>query len=110
MARTTREEFRLSRGALINTANLTPDKENALLSELIEKTATRKLRWGVQPPSTVQTNIGNLHYVLRLRRDVYRLTARRDGRKTVNFTIERKANNGDSLMQLFELATRGPSA
>ncbi|HEX4950366.1 MAG TPA: hypothetical protein VFZ34_27115 [Blastocatellia bacterium] len=86
---------------------LTTKDENDLLAELIEKTATRKLRWGVQPPSTVQTNIGPLHYVLRMRRDMLRLTARRDGRKTVNFSIERKAATGDGLTLLYRLATEG---
>ncbi|MBS1810125.1 MAG: hypothetical protein JST84_18335 [Acidobacteria bacterium] len=73
---------------------------------MLQKTVAHRLRWGFQPPSTVQTNIGKLHYVLRLRRDVYRLTARRDGGKTVNFTIERKASEGEYLKQLFQLATQ----
>lgn len=92
------------------TTNLTPEKENEMIAELVEKTSTRKLRWGVQPPSTAQTNIGNLHYVLRLRRDIYRLTARRDGRKTVNFTIERKVAEGDVLNVLYKLATQGKTS
>lgn len=91
---------------VVTPSTLTPEEENKVLAELVEKTVARKLRWGVQPPSTVQTNIGNLHYVLRMRRDIYRLTARRDGKKTVNFSIERRAAPEDGLMLLYRLATR----
>ena len=84
--------------------SITTEKENALIAELLQKTAAGKIRWGVQPPSTIQTNIGNLHYVLRLRRDIYRLTARRDGGKTETFIIERKAAEDEALTQLYHLA------
>jgi hypothetical protein len=92
------------------TKILTPDEENRLLTELLQKTAARRLRWGFQPPSTVQTNIGNLHYVLGLRKGMYRLTARRDGGKTVQFLIARKADDADRLTQLFQLATQPQTA
>ncbi|MBI1760553.1 MAG: hypothetical protein HYR56_03865 [Acidobacteria bacterium] len=64
-----------------------------------------KLRWGFQPPSTAQANRGTTHYVLRLRRRVYRLTARRDGRKQVDWTIEQTEPEGGLMTKLFQLAT-----
>ena len=88
------------------TKPLTPDEEDNLLTELLQKTAAHRLRWGFQPPSTVQTNIGNLHYVLGLRKGVYRLTARRDGGKNVQFLIARKVAEEDHLTKLFQLATQ----
>ena len=58
----------------------------------------------------MQTNIGNLHYVLGLRKGIYRLTARRDGGKNVQFIIARKATEEDRLNQLFQLATQANPA
>lgn len=101
-----RQEF------VITTTVPTPlaiEEENHLLQDLLRLTINGKLRWGFQPPSTAQTNIKNLHYVLRLRRGVYRLTARRDGGKTVKFLIERKAVD-ETLTQLFQLATQPQTA
>jgi hypothetical protein len=95
--------------SFVITTPLTTKEENDLLAELLEKTIARKLRWGFQPPATVQTNIGNLHYVLRLRRDLYRLTARRDGQKSVKLSIERKAAAEDDMMRLYQVATGGQS-
>lgn len=83
---------------------ITTEKEDDLIRELLQRTAAGKIRWGFQPPSTLQTNIDKLHYVLRLRRGMYRLTARRDGGKTEKFVIERKATEDDALTQLFRLA------
>jgi len=68
------------------------------------------VRWGFQPPSTIQANRGKIHYVLRVRpgrRTMYKLTARRDGSKEVNFVIERAESDADHLTQLFRLATQG---
>ena len=58
----------------------------------------------------MQTNIGNLHYVLGLRKGIYRLTARRDGGKNVQFISARKATEEDRLNQLFQLATQANPA
>lgn len=85
------------------------EEENDVIRDLLRQTANGKVRWGFQPPSTAQTNIRNLHYVLRLRRGVYRLTARRDGGKTVKFLIERKATD-ETMTQLFQLATQPQAA
>jgi hypothetical protein len=89
---------------LIGVFSITTEKENELIAELLQRTAAGKLRWGFQPPSTLQTNLNQLHYVLRLRRDIYRLTARRDGGKTEKFIIERKATEDSVLSQLYRLA------
>jgi hypothetical protein len=85
--------------------NLSPAEAERLLENLIHETVSGKLRWGFQPPSTAQANRGVTHYVLRLRRKVYRLTARRDGRKQVDLTIERTEPEGGLMTKLFQLAT-----
>ena len=85
--------------------NLNPAEADRILENLIHETVSGKLRWGFQPPSTAQANRGTTHYVLRLRRRVYRLTARRDGRKQVDLTIERTEPEGGSMTKLFGLAT-----
>ena len=85
--------------------NLNPAEANDILEQLINETVSGKLHWGFQPPSTAQANRGTTHYVLRLRRKVYRLTARRDGRKQVDLTIERTEPEGGQMTKLFGLAT-----
>ncbi len=85
--------------------NPTPAEADSMLENLINETVSGKLRWGFQPPSTAQANRGVTHYVLRLRRKVYRLTARRDGRKQVDLTIERAEPEGGLMTKLFGLAT-----
>ncbi len=82
-----------------------PDDADNILVNLINETVNGKLRWGFQPPSTAQANRGSTHLVLRMRRNVFRLTARRDGNKKVNFTIERIETDGGFLTDLFRLAT-----
>ncbi len=86
-------------------ANLGPAEADSMLADLIAETVSGKLRWGFQPPSTAQANRGVTHFVLRLRRKVYRLTARRDGRKQVDLTIERAEPEGGLMTKLFGLAT-----
>lgn len=86
-------------------SNLSPAEATRILENLIQETVSGKLRWGFQPPSTAQANRGTTHYVLRLRRRVYRLTARRDGRKQVDWTIELTEPEGGQLTKLFSLAT-----
>lgn len=89
--------------------NLGPAEADRILENLIRETVSGKLRWGFQPPSTAQSNRGVTHYVLRLRRKVYRLTARRDGRKQVDLTIERTEPEGGLMTKLFQLATGVPA-
>lgn len=86
-------------------SNLSPAEATRILENLIQETVSGKLRWGFQPPSTAQANRGTTHYVLRLRRRVYRLTARRDGRKQVDWTIELTEPEGGQMTKLFSLAT-----
>lgn len=85
--------------------NLSTAEAERILENLIQETMSGKLRWGFQPPSTAQANRGTTHYVLRLRRRVYRLTARRDGRKQVDWTIEQTEPEGGLMTKLFQLAT-----
>lgn len=89
--------------------NLNPAESDRILENLISETLSGKLRWGFQPPSTAQANRGTTHFVLRLRRKVYRLTARRDGRKQVDWTIERAEPEGGQMTKLFGLATGNAS-
>ncbi len=84
---------------------LTPEEEDDILINLLNLTTKGNLRWGFQPPSMAQVNIGNKHYVLRLRKKMCRLTSRRDGSKVVGMTIERRESDEDLLSQLFRLAT-----
>ena len=89
-----------------------PENEQRIIDNLLRDTLEGRVRWGIQPPSTIQTNRGNLHYVLRERargRRRYILTARRDGGKTVNFTIERPESETDALTRLCRFATQKPS-
>ena len=83
----------------------TAAEANSMLENLINETENGKLRWGFQPPSTAQANRGATHYVLRRRRKVFRLTARRDGRKEVDLMIERVEPEGGLMTTLFGLAT-----
>jgi hypothetical protein len=76
-----------------------------VLHKLLSETESGKMRWGFQPPSTAQSNRGDTHYVLRLRRKVYRLTARRDGSKQVSFMLERPEPEPGAMTALYRLAT-----
>jgi hypothetical protein len=85
------------------------EQEEQILNNLLRDTLAGNVRWGFQPPSTIQANRGKIHYVLRVRRGretIYKLTARRDGSKTVTFAIERAQSEADHLSQIFDLATR----
>jgi len=96
------------------TATVTAqNQENRILGNLLRDTMAGRIRWGFQPPSTIQTNQGGLHYVLRARKGrakIYRLTARRDGGKTLSLMIERPEAEADQLTQLFRLVTSGEPA
>lgn len=86
------------------------DQEERILSNLLRETREGRVRWGFQPPSTVQANQGKIHYVLRARpgkQTRYKLTARRDGSRDVNFTIERAEAEADQLTELYRFAMRG---
>ncbi|MFN7949815.1 MAG: hypothetical protein U0Z53_30965 [Blastocatellia bacterium] len=88
------------------------ENEQRIIDNLLRDTLEGRVRWGIQPPSTIQTNRGKLHYVLRVRmkgRRIYTLTARRDGGKTVNFTIERPESETDALTRLYRFATQKQS-
>ena len=85
------------------------EQEDQILNNLLRDTLAGNVRWGFQPPSTIQANRGKIHYVLRVRRGrqtSYKLTARRDGSKTVTFAIERLESDAVPLAQIFDLATQ----
>ncbi|HZS08191.1 MAG TPA: hypothetical protein VFD58_25375 [Blastocatellia bacterium] len=91
-------------------AGTSQEQENIILRNLLRETMAGSLRWGFQPPSTIQANKGKLHYVIRLRqkgRAIYKLTARRDGSRTVDFVIERAEAEADHLAELYRFATKG---
>ena len=88
----------------IEKNTLAPEEADRVLTDLLKETVTGSLRWGFQPPATAQANRGNTHFVLRLRKRVYRLTARRDGSKQVGLVIERIEAENDFLTKLFRLA------
>ncbi len=85
------------------------EEEDRILSNLLRETIAGSVRWGFQPPSTIQANQGKLHYVLRVRRSgrtMYKLTGRRDGSKTVNLMIERVESETDPLTQIYQYGTK----
>lgn len=89
------------------------EQEDQILNNLLRDTLAGNVRWGFQPPSTIQSNRGKIHYVLRVRRGrqtIYKLTARRDGSKTVTFAIERAESEAAPLVQIFNFVTQKPAS
>ncbi|MFN0122547.1 MAG: hypothetical protein ACKV2V_18785 [Blastocatellia bacterium] len=86
------------------------EQEDRIIKRLLQDTLAGTTRWGLQPPTTLQTNQGKLHFVLRMRkkaRTYYKLTGRRDGSKVVNVEIERREDEADLLTQLFRAGAKG---